>query len=152
MSIRLVLELNTEFSAVVIASLIATGATFTETATTDGVKSYARAYLTYAPNGNKVEILNGASAVQATYYFYPLEECKYTPVIIDFVNKYGAWHREFFFKASTDNFNVENTEYNLMQTNSFSYSVTEGQRKVFNANGKKSIKVRDGRTGQTPNP
>jgi len=94
--------------------------------------------------GNKVEILNGASAVQATWYFYPQEECKYTPVIIDFVNKYGAWQREFFFKASNDNFSVENTEYNLMQTNSFSYNVKEGQRKVFNANGKKSVKVNTG--------
>ena len=94
--------------------------------------------------GNKVEILNGASVVQATWYFYPQEECKYTPVIIDFVNKYGAWQREFFFKASNDTFSVENTEYNLMQTNSFSYNVKEGQRKVFNANGKKSVKVNTG--------
>jgi len=97
--------------------------------------------------GNKVEILNGASAVQATWYFYPLEECKYTPVIIDFVNKYGAWQREFFFKASTDNFNVENTEYNLMQTSQFPttfYSGLEGQRKTFNTNAKKSIKVNTG--------
>ena len=94
--------------------------------------------------GNKVEILNGASAVQVTYYFYPLEECKYTPVIIDFVNKYGAWQREFFFKASNDTLSVENTEYNLLQTDSFNYNTLEGQRKVFNANGKKSIKVNTG--------
>ena len=94
--------------------------------------------------GNKVEILNSASAVQVTYYFYPLEECKYTPVIIDFVNKYGAWQREFFFKASNDTFSVENTEYNLLQTDSFNYNTLEGQRKVFNANGKKSIKVNTG--------
>jgi len=104
--------------------------------------------------GNKVEILNGASAVQATWYFYPLEECKYTPVIIDFVNKYGAWQREFFFKASNDTFNVENTEYNLMQTFTTVSSVTtynalEGQRKVFNANGKKSIKVNTGWVAET---
>ena len=94
--------------------------------------------------GNKVEILNGASAVQATWYFYPQEECKYTPVIIDFVNKYGAWQREFFFKASNDTFSVENTEYNLLQTNSYNYNTLEGQRKVFNTNGKKSIKVNTG--------
>ena len=94
--------------------------------------------------GNKVEILNAASAVQATWYFYPLEECKYTPVIIDFVNKYGAWQREFFFKASNDTLSVENTEYNLMQTDSFNFNTLEGQRKVFNANGKKSIKVNTG--------
>jgi len=101
--------------------------------------------------GNKVEILNAASAVQATWYFYPLEECKYTPVIIDFVNKYGAWQREFFFKASNDTLSVENTEYNLMQTDSFNFNTLEGQRKVFNANGKKSIKVNTGWVYETWN-
>jgi hypothetical protein len=101
--------------------------------------------------GNKVEILNGASAVQATWYFYPQEECKFTPVIIDFVNKYGAWQREFFFKASNDTFSVENTEYNLLQTDSFNYNTLEGQRKVFNANGKKSIKVNTGWVAETWN-
>jgi len=99
--------------------------------------------------GNVVEILNASSAVQASWYFYPLEECKYTPVIIDFVNRYGAWQREFFFKASNDMFSVENTEYNLMQTfttNSgvTTYNALEGQRETFNTNGKKSIKVNTG--------
>jgi hypothetical protein len=100
--------------------------------------------------GNKVEILDAASGVLKTYFFYPQDECKYTPVIIDFVNKYGAWQREFFFKASNDNFSVESTEYNLLQTSRFNsspstfYSGLEGQRKVFNANGKKSIKVNTG--------
>ena len=99
--------------------------------------------------GNKVEILNASSVVQATWYFYPQEECKYTPVIIDFVNKYGAWQREFFFKASNDTFSVENTEYNLLQTDSFNYNTLEGQRKVFNTNGKKSVKVNTGWVAET---
>lgn len=99
--------------------------------------------------GNKVEILDAGLGVLKTYFFYPQDECKYTPVIIDFVNKYGAWQREFFFKASNDNFSVENTEYNLMQTNSFNYNTLEGQRKVFNANAKKSIKVNTGWVAQT---
>lgn len=96
--------------------------------------------------GNKVEVLNASSSVLATWYFYPIEECKYTPVTIDFVNKYGAWQREFFFKVSTDTLSVENTEYNLLQTISSvpAYSVLEGQRKTFNTNGKKSIKVNTG--------
>jgi hypothetical protein len=94
--------------------------------------------------GNKVEILNASSAVQRVWYFYPIEECKYTPVNINFVNRYGAWQTEDFFKASNDTFSVENTEYNLMQTDSYNYNTLEGQRKVFNANGKKSIKVNTG--------
>jgi hypothetical protein len=94
--------------------------------------------------GNIVEIYDNTATLVRTFTFRAIEECKYTPVIIDFINKYGAWHREFFFKASNDNFSIENTEYNLMQTNSFNYNVKEGQRKVFNANGKKSVKVNTG--------
>lgn len=124
----------TNLSTAVVTSLAVSNATF----------DIPRVRTANVNEGNKVEILNGASAVQATWYFYPLEECKYTPVIIDFVNKYGAWQREFFFKASNDNFNVENTEYNLMQTDSFNYNTLEGQRKVFNTNAKKSIKVNTG--------
>jgi hypothetical protein len=94
--------------------------------------------------GNKLEILDTTPDVVATYNFYLQDECKYTPVRIDFINRYGAWQTEYFFKASNDTFSVENTEYNLMQTNSFNYNTLEGQRKVFNANGKKSIKVNTG--------
>ncbi len=94
--------------------------------------------------GNIVEVINAAQQTVAGYVFFPIEECKYTPVIIDFVNRYGAWQREFFFKASNDTFSVENTEYNLLQSDSFNYNVLEGQRKVFNANGKQSIKVNTG--------
>jgi len=100
-------------------------------------------------NGNSVTIKDASSITQAFYNFVPIEECKYTPVIIDFVNRYGAWQREFFFKASNDNFSVENTEYNLMQTfttvsNVTTYNALEGQRETFNTNGKKSIKVNTG--------
>ena len=126
-------------------------ATFTSLSISNGTFDIPRVRTT--PNelavGNKVEILNAASAVVKTWYFYPLEECKYTPVIIDFVNKYGAWQREFFFKASNDTFSVENTEYNLLQTDSYNYNTLEGQRKVFNANGKKSIKVNTGWVAET---
>ena len=105
-------------------------------------------------DGNYVTIKNASSVPQAQYSFVPIEECKYTPVIIDFVNRYGAWQREFFFKASNDNFSVENTEYNLMQTfttisSETTYNALEGQRKVFNANGKKSIKVNTGWVKET---
>ena len=106
--------------------------------------------------GNKVEILNPAGAVQKTYYFYPQEECKYTPVMIDFVNKYGAWQREFFFKASNETFSVENTEYNLLQADTYfqntgvlNYNFVQGQRQTFNTNGKSSIKVNTGWVKET---
>jgi hypothetical protein len=131
--------------------------TFTSLSISNGTFDIPRVRTT--PNnllvGNKVEILDAGLVVQATWNFYPLDECKYAPVTIDFVNRYGAWQREFFFKASNDNFNVENTEYNLMQTSRFLsspstfYSGLEGQRKTFNTNGKKSIKVNTGWVKET---
>jgi hypothetical protein len=100
-----------------------------------------RVYSTYGAVGNKLEIIDGSAAVLFTATFQPKEECKYTPVQLDFVNKFGAWQREWFFKASNDSLAVENTEYNLMPSRYPNYSTLEGQRQVFNANGKKMIRV-----------
>jgi hypothetical protein len=121
----------------------------TSIAISSGTYDIARVLSANLSVGNKVEILNSALAVQKTYYFYPQDECKYTPVRLDFINRYGAWQTEYFFKASNDTFSVENTEYNLLQTDSYNYNFKEGQRKTFNTNGKKSIKVNTGWVDET---
>ena len=125
--------------------------TVTSIAISSGTYDIARVLNANLSVGNKVEILNSALAVQKTYYFYPQDECKYTPVRIEFINRYGAWQTEYFFKLSNDTFSFENTEYNLLQTNSYNYSFNEGQRKTFNTNGKKSIKVNTGWVAETWN-
>jgi hypothetical protein len=125
--------------------------TVTSVAISSGTYDIARVLSANLSVGNKVEILNSSLAVQKTYYFYPQDECKYTPVRIDFINRYGAWQTEYFFKLSNDTFSFENTEYNLLQTNSYNYSFNEGQRKTFNTNGKKSIKVNTGWVAETWN-
>ena len=117
-----------------------TGLTNTSGLGTANVQDFPRVYPSYATNGNKVEISN-SGIVQWTGYFKPKDECKYTPVRVDFVNKFGAWQTEWFFKASNESINIENTEYNLMQSAYPSYSTLEGQRKVFNSNGKQTIRV-----------
>jgi hypothetical protein len=89
-----------------------------------------------------VELLNSSNVMQAQWTFKPVEECLYTPVKVDFINKYGAFQREFFFKASNDNIEVTNKDYNLMQP--YNYSLTGGQRTTYNQNGKQSIKVNSG--------
>jgi hypothetical protein len=112
--------------------------------TNNAVLDIARVIVANFVDGNLLEILDATSTVLATYNFIAQFECKYAPLNLDFVNKYGAWQRTCFFKAHNDTFSVENTEYNLLQTDSFDYNVQEGQRKIFNANGKKSIKVNTG--------
>lgn len=123
---------------------LVTGTTHTINLSTDGVYDLFRVKPSMWANGNKVELFNYASILKRTYYFRPQEECKYTPVVVDFINKYGFFQREFFYKASFENFEVNNSEYNLMQSDLVNYSVLEGQRKVFNSNGKETIRCNTG--------
>lgn len=120
---------------------LSTAATQTVTLTANTVRDVSRVYSGWEAVGNQVDFLNASNVSLWTAYVYPKEECKYTPVQIDFVNRYGAWQREWFFKASYDSLNVENTDYKVMQSSFPSYLQTEGQREVFNANGKKTIRV-----------
>jgi hypothetical protein len=54
---------------------------------------------------------------------------------IDFINKFGGWQREFFFKASSEQLDVNSTTYNLMMSDIYPMTLSEGQRAVFNNNG-----------------
>jgi hypothetical protein len=113
----------------------------TETMTADTFRDVSKVYTGWESVGNKLEFLDISDTVLFTYNFTPKESCKYTPVRIDFVNRFGAWRREWFYAASNDTLTVEGSEYNLMLENFPSYLYTEGQRKMFNVNGKNSIKV-----------
>ena len=95
-----------------------------------------------------VKILNGSTLVNQ-YLVKRIEECKYTPVKVDFVNKFGAWQRMNFFKASYNSIETTSDEYNLLQADLVSYDVLEGQRKQFNANGKESTKLNTGWVDET---
>lgn len=119
---------------------LVSGASQTSSLGTANVQDFPRVYSTYLNQGNLVEIINGGSTIwRAT--FQPKAECKYTPVRCDFVNRFGAWQTEWFFKASNTSVNMENTEYNLMPATYPSYDVLEGQRKMFNTNMKQQIRV-----------
>ena len=96
-------------------------------------------------NGSsELKIYNSAlSTLYASWTFTPICEPKYTPVVIDFINKYGAWQREFFFKASKTNIAIESNDYNVMQS-STNYDVLQGQKRSFNTNGMETISVNSG--------
>ena len=62
------------------------------------LKAMQEAYLTYAPNGNKVEILLGGTTERWTAYFKPQCEPKYQPVVVDFINIVTEVGQEYSFK------------------------------------------------------
>lgn len=98
-------------------------------------------YPPYAFNGNKVEYLDDLGVVLGTWTFKPKEECHYTPVICDFVNKLGAWQRVVFFKVSKTSINTTSKDYNLYSKDLINYNPSIEQKKVFNMNGTQKIKV-----------
>lgn len=104
-------------------------------------------YVPYIPTALKWEKVKleflESSVVQYTYNFVPVCEPKYTPITCDFVNRWGAWQRLVFFKASRDEFTMENTAYNLMADDT-DYSLTQNRRKVFNVNANEKITCNTG--------
>lgn len=95
----------------------------------------------YSAVGNIVEYKDNTGTVIATWTFTPKIECKYTPVVCDFVNQFGAWQRTIFYKVSKTNIATTKKEFNLLAQELVNYDTSIGQTKVFNMNAKESIKV-----------
>ena len=125
---------------------LTTGLTHSYTISSDNMYNLYRVYPSYYLTGNKVEILNGITVIW-TATFYPVEECRYDVITIDFINMYGAWQREFMFKASYESLTTTASEFNLMQSGSvpfWSYDELLNQRQTFNTNGIISYRVNTG--------
>lgn len=108
--------------------------------TTSGFYVVPRVRLGNYADGNILQLRSGGFTLHSMT-FKPKSECKYTPVVVDFVNRYGAWQREYFFKASKTNIEVQNSEYNLLQQTFPNYSTGEGMRKTFNTKYSEKITV-----------
>jgi hypothetical protein len=98
-------------------------------------------YKNYYGDSVKLEIKDASLNVLATYTSVPVTQCKYTPVKIDFVNKYGNFERFWCFGASFEYSDVEAKEHKRLQSSITSYNTAQGQMKEFNINGKSRIKV-----------
>jgi len=81
--------------------------------------------------------------IDYVYRVIPICEPKYSPVICSYINRFGGWQFLTFFKTRIDNISTKGTSYNQLQ-DSINYSVSKGQSKSFNINGKQSIKLSSG--------
>lgn len=73
----------------------------------------------------------------------PVCEPKYIPITCTFINRYGGWQFLTFFKAQTNSINVTASNFKLM-SNNFNYNTKEASEKVFNVNGKKTVRLNTG--------
>tara|TARA_R100000697_G_scaffold117875_1_gene139891 strand:+ start:17 stop:1111 length:1095 start_codon:yes stop_codon:yes gene_type:complete len=124
---------------------LSTGATHEITISVAGVKVFGRVYTGNLADGNKVEMINTSSNVVWTATFKPECEPKYSPIVVDFVNKYGSWSRMFFFKVNQKTITVKSNEYkNNPQSLPYSATGDGGQIRQFNRTGNESIKLNSG--------
>jgi hypothetical protein len=126
-----------------------TGTVFTYLTLFSGLYDLFRVPPSMISEGAKVVISTGPPPFFVipfwTGYFRPVTECKYEPIVLDFINKYGGWQRETFFKASFENLEVQSTPYNFMMTiDALTYDVKQGQKQIFNNNGSTKIKINSG--------
>jgi len=88
----------------------------------------------YIDNGEVVDVINVEE----------IEECKYNPYKITFVNKYGSLQDIWFFKKSNLSMKTKQENYKANIVSAGSYSVNERQNYIFNKTGTETLKLNTG--------
>lgn len=74
-----------------------------------------------------------------------IEECKYEPKKITFINKFGVLQDVYFFKKSVEKMNVKKESYKAnILTSGNTYSISNHVNRDFNVVGKESISLSSG--------
>ena len=102
--------------------------------------------IVYASSTNtttKIEVISG---VTETINVYPIEECKYTPYKVTFVNRFGALQNIYFFKKSVESLNTTQETYKANNINLFDlqYDLQKAQYQTYNKLGKESLTMNTG--------
>mgnify|MGYP003144645412 CR=1 FL=1 len=98
---------------------------------------------THKNNGGSTLKIFKDSSLYKTFTFTEVCEPKYTPVVCDFVNKYGVWQTIIFFKVSKSTIVTDSSKFNLMPS-SVNYNTSKNITQNFNVNGQETITVNTG--------
>ena len=123
---------------------LVTGTTETFPIGLNSVVNVIKVWASWLDVGNKVTIYDSDETIVASYIFTPQCECKYDVVTVDFINRWGGWQREFFYKVSTENVEMENNKFKTNPVPFPRYNLYQGQYQTFNTNGKRIIKANTG--------
>jgi len=93
-------------------------------------------------DGNNVQLKSGSNVVVNMDY-KPIIECKYTPVKVDYIDKFGMWNFLWFFKSSNENISTTSKQYNLKQPGQ-NYNPIYGISKILNKTGRKTFTLNTG--------
>lgn len=95
------------------------------------------------PNGNYLQLLDSADLIVNSIKVLPVSECKYTPVLCSYINRFGGWDFITFFKAKKESLQVKGSDYRLNPAQ-WNYYFEKGQEQNFNMNGTQTIKLNTG--------
>lgn len=104
-------------------------------------------YLTIPADSSSIEVYDtDDSTLLKTVTVNNVCEPKYTPYKITFLNKLGAYQDLYFFKRTTETFNVTDEKYrrNNIVSSSLSYNTYSGQQQRQNVNGTTSLSLNTG--------
>jgi len=101
----------------------------------------------YTGSPSKV-VLTDINNVATTIYINYIDECKYTPYRVSFLNKFGVVQPIYFFKRRNDTVDVKNEAYyrntvDDSKTKLF-YSPNNSTKRLFDINGNRKIKMNTG--------
>jgi len=88
----------------------------------------------YVNDGNTVEV----------YKVEDIEECKYNPYKVTFVNKFGALQDLWFFKRSNLSLQTQQESYKANIVTNGTYSINSRQKTVFNKTGIERLQLNTG--------
>jgi len=93
---------------------------------------------------DKIEVSASGKKIE-TIKVNVLEECKYEPKKVTFINKFGALQDMYFFKKAVEMMTIEKESYksNILNSN-FEYSRSSHINKQFNVVGKESVTLSSG--------
>ena len=104
-------------------------------------------YLTIPADSSSIEVYDtDDSTLLKTVTVNNVCEPKYIPYKITFLNKLGAYQDLYFFKRTTETFNVTDEKYrrNNIVSSSLSYNTYSGQQQRQNVNGITSLSLNTG--------
>ena len=120
----------------------------TDTEITDSGNSNQKIqYITIPADSSTIQVYDtNDTTLLKTVTVHNICEPKFTPYKVTFVNKFGAYQDVYFFKRTTETFNVNDDSYqiNSISTASLTYGTNQGQKQRYNVNGQGSIKLNTG--------
>ena len=107
----------------------------------DCLQSFFNNYSIGAVDKITISDSNGIETIKVNV----VEECKYEPKKVTFINKFGALQDMYFFKKSKENLSIKKESYKANIISSFgTYDKTNHVKRDFNVLGKESISLSSG--------